>query len=189
MRVLEPAQPLTRQAWRELRAGCCRTSIYRLDRRRGGDKTEQRNGQAREDFQLNQDSDRAESQFPPSEQGRNQQQVHDRRIDVERGGLQGVWQNLQNDGRLAQCLETVHRAPDSPPDEDASAPPPTDGCHSAGCRSHGQENRSQDDVDHIAAERCQFIRGGRDIHFGSVSRYTLTGSVRSNYSVADTTFP
>ena len=86
---------------------------------------------------------------------RNQEQVHDRRIHVGRGRLEGVRQNRQNGGRLDQLLEAVHPAKDSPPYQDANAPAPTDGRDGAGSRSNGQENRSQDDIDHVAAERCQ----------------------------------
>ena len=62
-----------------------------------------------------------------------------------------VRQNLQNSGRLAQLLQAVHPTKDSKPYQDANASAPTDRCDGAGCRSNRQENRSQDDSDHLAA--------------------------------------
>ena len=118
--------------------------------------TDQSNRQPGEDFQVGEKPEFADAQLSPGEQGKNQEQVHDRGIDVGRGRLEGVRQNRQNGGRLPQGLEAEHPAKDPLPYQDANAPAPTDHCNGAGCRSDSQENRSQDDIDHVAAERCCF---------------------------------
>ena len=117
--------------------------------------TQQSDCQPDQDFQLDEEPEFAQAQLSPGEQGRNQEQVHDRRIHIWRGRLEGVRQNRQNRGRLPQLLEAVHPAEDSPPYQDANTPAPTDRCDGAGCHSNGQENRSQDDIDHVAAEHRQ----------------------------------
>ena len=64
-------------------------------------------------------------------------------------------QNRHHHGRLDQFLDAVHPAKDSPPYQDADAPAPADRCDGAGCRSNGQENRSEENIHHLAAERFQ----------------------------------
>jgi hypothetical protein len=69
-------------------------------------------------------------------------------------------------------LEAEHAARDSPPYEDANASAPTDRRDGAAGCSHGQENRSQDDIDHIAAERLQSCIGCvYAIHLGPAFRF------------------
>jgi hypothetical protein len=81
-------------------------------------------------------------------------------------------QNRQNGGRLPQGLEAEHPAEDSPPYQDANASAPTNHCDGAGCRSNGQENRSQYDIDYVAAERCQScICGSYAIHLKAPFRW------------------
>ena len=93
--------------------------------------TDQSNRQPHEDFQLDEEPEFAEGQLSPGEQGRNQEQVHDRRTHVGRDRFEGVRQSRQNGGRLDQCLEAVHPAQDSPPYEDAQRP-----CANGSLRSH-----------------------------------------------------
>ncbi len=120
-----------------------------------GANTEQSDCQAHEDFQLDENPESAHGQLSPGEQSRNQEQVPDRRLDIGSDKHEGVRQNCQHRGRLPQGLEAVHRAKGSPPHENANAPAPTNHCDSAGRYSNGQKCRSQNDIDHIAAESCQ----------------------------------
>ena len=117
--------------------------------------THQSDCQRDQDFQLDEEPKFAQAQLSPGEQGSYQEQVHYRRIYIWRGRLEGVRQNRQNRGRLPQFLEAVHPGEDPPPYQDANAPAPTDRCDGAGYRSNGQEDRSQDDIDHVAAEHRQ----------------------------------
>jgi len=64
-----------------------------------------------------------------------------------------VGQSRNDGGGLVQSLKAVDRAPDSPPHEDANASVPAHRCDRARGSSNRQEERSQNDVDYLGAER------------------------------------